>query len=510
MNIDSKRITKNTLFLYLRFFIILGVNLYSSRIVLDALGATDYGLYNIVYSIVGFLSFLSGTLGSCTSRYLTYELGRGDNKKLKLTFSTACCSHLLLSCIIIVIAETIGLWYIMNIMKIPQGQFWVVMIIYQISIVSSFLSIMQIPFTASLIAHESMSAYAYVGIFEAMGKLGVAFVMGMNLHNKLLLYCALLLLVSLSVFLAFVIYSRRKFQEVRFSIAFDKNILISMTKFSGWNLLANLSNVLCGNAIILLFNVFFSPVIVTAQAIANQISMGMSQLTYNVRSAVNPQIIKLYADSNYSQSRKLTIKSAEFLFDLSMLSCIPCILVMPFLLNLWLVDVPEYTVFFARLLLFQSILDTFNASYYSPMLAANKQAKNSIWGVCISVLQIMVLYILFRYSLGPEWARYTGLLVTIIFSMFIKPYILCKDINYPVNEIVSSILGCLKRLLVVSVFSLVLYVLIPQDTSYSSILLGILSLIVTGILLFCMMSKEKKHETLNYALGFINKIKNFR
>lgn len=498
MDINSKKIAKNTLYLYFRFLLILLVNLYSSRVVLEELGVSDFGLYTVIYSIIGFLSFLSGTLGGSTSRFLTYELGTGNLGKLKETYGTTWVAHILLSLIILLIAESVGLWYVMKVMVIPSDRYMLSLLIYQISILSTILSVLQIPFTSAIIAHESMSAYALIGIFEAGAKLSVAFLLTVSfMDSKLFLYAILLLFVSVLVFVLYCFYSRKKFSEVSFRIIYDKNILKALLKFSGWGIMANLCNVISINGVVLLFNLFFSPIVVAAQTIANQVATGLSQLTYNVRSAVNPQIIKLYADKDYAKSQHLTIASAELLFDISIVVCFPCIVTMPFLLNIWLVNVPAYTVLFTQLLMFQSVIDTFNASYYTPMLAANKIAKNSLWGLFINLLQIVMVYIIFVLGGEAVWARILGIISVFLMSFIIKPYILIKDIEYSMKEITRSLLFCLRKISILSVPVGTLYVMIPQEDSFDSIMLFVLSFVAISIILFLMMPKRRRKYVLN-------------
>lgn len=492
MAIDSKRIAKNTIYLYIRFIFILLVNLYASRILLKELGVTDFGLYNTVYSVVGFMTFLSSTLSTSTSRFITYELGVGNNEKLKITYGTTWFAHVLLSILILFLGETLGLFYIRNIMVIPNERIVEAFIIYQISIAATILSILQVPFTSTIVAHESMSAYAYIGIFESLAKLSVAVFLTINVGDKLIIYSVLTLVVGFSVFLSYLIYAKLKFKEVSFALKFDVNILKRIIRFSGWNIMANISNVLSTNVVVLLFNMFFSPVVVAAQTIATQVYNGLYQLTYNVRAAVNPQIIKLYADGNYIQSRQLTISSAELLFDISMITCIPTMVVSKCLLGIWLVEVPEYAVSFTQLLLLQAILDTFNASYYTPMLASNKIAKNSILGLCLNVIQVIVLYILFSGGFGPLWARYIGIIVTIILSWVVKPFILCRYVDYPLEEIRKSLFICLKKLIVVLALSFSLYYFIPQSNIITTVSIGILSFLITVLVVIIMMPKHKK------------------
>lgn len=499
MEINKGRIAKNTLYLYSRFFLVIIVNLYSARIVLEELGATDFGLYNVVYSVVGCLAFLSATLSSSTSRFITYELGRGSFERLKLTYSTTWVSHTILSLIVVLFAETVGLWYVCKVMIIPHEYFDIVQILYQVSILSTVLSIMQIPFTSCVIAHESMSAYAYIGVFEAILKLASAiFLIYSCGYNKLLLYSLFLLLSSTVVFILYLIYSKFKFSEVSFSLKYDKSILVEILKFSGWNILANLCNVIAINGLSLLYNLFFSPIVVAAQTIAGQVASGLSQLTYNVRSAVNPQIIKLYANKSYRQSIDLTLSSAGFLLDISILTCVPCIILAPMILDIWLIEVPEYAVLFTRILLVNTIVDTFNASYYAPLLASNKIAKNSIIGFILTISQFGIIYLLFNIDYGPEWARYLFVLSSFVSGWIVKPYILYKDVNYPLDLLLKSLfMGC-KKIIAVLFITILIYFILPNDTTMHMVTTAISSTLISAIVLYLTYPKSKREIVFNY------------
>ena len=503
MAIDSKRIAKNTIFLYVRLILVMGVQLYSSRVILDKLGATDYGLYYVVFGVIGLLSFLNGTLSSGTSRFITYELGKGDQTRLRTTFSTTLISHILLAGIILLLGETIGLWYAHNVMVIPEGRMDAAMIVYHISILSTMLSILQVPFTSEIMAHEEMNVYAYLGIYEAFAKLAVVFLIIHTSFDKLIYFATLQCIVVFTVFLFYLWYSKRHFQEVTFKRYFDKEIFKSILKFSGWNIIANLSNTLMTQGVIMLFNVFFAPVVVAAQAISNQISAALMQFVNNVRQAVNPQVIKLYADGQHMESQRLTFMSAEYIFDLLLLLGVPCIMVMPILLDLWLVDVPDYAVAFSQLIIAQNILDNFSAAFYTPMLAANKVAKNSIAAVFLCILQFVLLWFLFVNGFGPLWARYLAMLSGILFSFVVKPYILWKDIDYDIREIYKCIWQCLKIMSTVIVVCIGIYFLLPQDSLFDcSLVIVLTTLTVIGVALV-YMDKAKRNYLLSSVLNRI-------
>lgn len=494
MSIDSKKIAQNTVFLYFRFLLILGVTLYVSRVLLSKLGVEDYGLYNAVVSVIGMISFITHTLSSGTSRFITFELGKSEESKLKITFTTALYAHIIWAVAILIIGETVGLWYVHNKLVVPPDRVFAARIVYQVSVLLTFFSIMRVPFMSTIVAHEKMNAYAYIGIYEAFIRFGAAYAISFFDGDKLINYSILLFIALLSVSIIYVLYSRFHFEEARFSIRHDNRILVDILKFSGWNILANLSNTLSKQGVILLFNLFFTPIVVAAQAIGNQVSRGLAMLVQNVRAAVNPQVIKLYADGSRKESEKLTLLSSEFVFYLLMIVGFPMIMVMPTLLDLWLEEVPDYAVIFARFLVLEMILENFNNAYYYPMLAANKISLNSILEVAICALQFVILYLLFKMGLGPVWARYVGLVVIVLFSFVEKPLLLWKIVGYDIKSLYNTISRCFMTMTVAVVLNIGLYLIMPQDTLIHCLYVCIISAVVVTIP--CMLFLPKEHKNM--------------
>ena len=496
MAIDSKRIAKNTLFLYARLILVFAVTLYTSRVVLDKLGVDDYGLYNVVISVIGLLSFLNGTLSSGTSRFITFELGKKNEEKLKETFRTALFTHVILAGIVVLLGETVGLWYFYDVMICPPGRLEAAFIVYQLSILVAALSILQVPYTAEIMAHERMNVYAYIGIYEAVTKLLICYILVIAPFDKFIAYGILMTIIPITVFLFYAIYSTKSFAEVGFKPSYNKSIFRAILKFSGWNIIANISNMLMRQGVIMLLNAFFAPVVVAAQAITSQVSNALMQFVENVRQAINPQVIKLYADKKYEESKKLTFISAEYVFDLLLLMGVPLILIMPNLLNLWLVEVPQYTIEFIRLILIQDILGNFSAAFYTPMVAANKIQKNSIAAAFLCIAQFGMLYILFKIGLSPIWTRYIGILFCCIWSFVVKPYILWKDIDYKWGEMSVCVLRCARNAIIVSSLSYVVYLLVPQvNFGYSIIVASTSAMIVIGVT-YVFMPKRLKSKVL--------------
>ena len=496
MAIDSKRIAKNTLFLYARLILVFAVTLYTSRVILDKLGVDDYGLYNVVISVIGLLSFLNGTLSSGTSRFITFELGKKNEEKLKETFRTALFTHVILAGIVVLLGETVGLWYFYDVMICPPGRLEAAFIVYQLSIFVAALSILQVPYTAEIMAHERMNVYAYIGIYEAVTKLLICYILVIAPFDKFIAYGILMTIIPITVFLFYAIYSAKSFAEVGFKPSYNKSIFRAILKFSGWNIIANISNMLMRQGVIMLLNAFFAPVVVAAQAITSQVSNALMQFVENVRQAINPQVIKLYADKKYEESKKLTFISAEYVFDLLLLMGVPLILIMPNLLNLWLVEVPQYTIEFIRLILIQDILGNFSAAFYTPMVAANKIQKNSIAAAFLCIAQFGMLYILFKIGLSPIWTRYIGIIFCCIWSFMVKPYILWKDIDYKWGEMSVCVLRCARNAIIVSSLSYVVYLLVPQvNFGYSIIVASTSAMIVIGVT-YVFMPKRLKSKVL--------------
>ena len=494
---DNRRIAKNTMFLYFRMILIMGVTLYMSRVVLDKLGVDDFGLYNVVGGVVGMLSFINGTLSIGTSRFLTYELGREDKKKLLLTFNTAFYTHLALALILTFILETVGLWYVYNRMVIPEGRLSAAVIAYHVSVITSAVSIVQVPFTALIMAHERMGVYAYISIFEALAKLMVVFLLSVSPYDRLVVYVVLLAVVQILVALLYCIYCRRHFEESSLQKFFDKHIFTEMLGFSGWNIMANLSETLNVQGIVVLINLFFAPVVVAAQSIANQVSGAMMMFVNNFRNAINPQIIKLYASGERDDSKKLTLDTTVYCFDLILMLGLPAIILMDKIMALWLVEVPEYAVIFTQWIIVRQILGTFSASFYIPMMAANKMKVNSIASVFSGIGVFVLLYFLFKMGCGPLWIQYMSIISGVIFSFLIKPYVLYKDIDYKISEMIKCYWACLKVAALSCVISLP-FAFLLGDTIKESLIKALIAFIAVAFSSYVMMNKDTREILLNY------------
>ena len=385
---NNKRIAKNTLLLYFRMFFMMAVSLFTSRVILNTLGVEDYGIYNVVGGVVAMFGFINGSMTSATQRYITFALGKGDKKRLSTVFSTTIQIHAVISILIVLLGETIGLWFLNNKMVIPvdrmDAAFWVL----QCSIIATVFMIMSVPFNADIVAHEKMSAFAYISVMEVVLKLVIVYILVVFSVDKLILYAFLLLGIQIFVCVIYCLYCQRHFAECKYVHVYDKPLLKEMTGFAGWSMFGNLSGVLFNQGLNLLLNMFFGPVVNAARGVAVQVQNAIQHFVTNFQMALNPQITKTYAQNQMEEMHKLMFRSARFSFYLLFFISLPVLFETNFILTIWLKTVPEYTVTFLRIMICTSLIYT----CANPMIIAN-QATGKVKKyqfVCGSIL-LMIL-----------------------------------------------------------------------------------------------------------------------
>lgn len=358
---DNKRIAKNTAFLYLRQLIIMVVSIYTSRVILDVLGASDYGIYNVVGGIVTMMSFLNGALGASSSRFLTYELGRGDQDKLNRTFSASLNLHICVALIVLILGETLGLWFFYEKLIIPADRIVAAFWVYQFSIITTMISFTQVPYNASLIAHENMSIYAYVGLYEAISKLVIVYLLLASPIDKLIFYGMLLMLNSIGIQLFYRFYTTKRYKECRFRIVKEKPLYKTLLSYSGWDLFGGVAVICQGQGINILLNLFFGPVVNAARAIAVQVQNAVSMFVNNFLTAVRPQVVKNFAEDNTDEMYRLTFNAAKFAYLLMLALVLPVCFEIDFILHLWLgKNMPSDTPIFAVLVLCTYLMETYH------------------------------------------------------------------------------------------------------------------------------------------------------
>ena len=365
---NNKRIAKNTLMLYIRMLFMMGVSLFTSRVILETLGIEDFGIYSVVGGIITMFAFINGGMVSATQRFITFEIGKGNMEKLKSVFSTSMQIHALISFIIVVLGETVGLWFIYEKMVIPEPRMDAAMWVYQCSIIACVVNIMSIPYNADIVAHEKMSAFAYISIVEVSLKLAIVYLLLLSPWDKLIVYAILLLFVQISIRFVYSHYCHKHFEETKYKHQWNKFLLFEMTSFAGWSFWGSLSVVLYTQGLNMLLNVFFGPIVNAARGIAVQVQTAVQQFTANFQMALNPQITKNYAVGDLSQMHSLMFRSARFSFFLLFFLTLPLLIETNFVLTIWLKNVPENTVVFTQLMIAISLIYTIA----NPCVVANQ------------------------------------------------------------------------------------------------------------------------------------------
>lgn len=400
---NNKRIAKNTLFMYLRMFMTMGMGLYTSRVVLNSLGVEDYGLYNVIGGIIAMFGFINGAMTNTTSRYISYYLGN-NKSMLSKVFSMTFFIHAIIALIIITLGETIGLWYVNNKLVIPDGRYDAAFWLYQFSIAASVVNILYIPFNASIIAHERMKAFAYIAIVDACLKLGIALLINYAPLDKLIFYGLLMFIVTFIDISCYVYYCFKHFEETTIKVFFDKIMFKEMMGFTGWSMFGNFAFLFYSYGINLILNLFFGPAVNAARGIAVQIENVVRQFASNVQVAMNPQIVKSYAEDNLSRTHMLIFASSKYCFFLLFLLSLPIMVEADNILHIWLGLIPEHTVNFVRITLLVCLLDTLATPLFTGNLATGKIRTYQTAISVVSYTMMPITFFAVKYSFVPEVA----------------------------------------------------------------------------------------------------------
>lgn len=447
--INNKTIAKNTILLYIRMMFTMVVSLYTSRVILDVLGVDDYGIYQAVGGIVLMLSFVNNALANGTSRFLTYEIGIGNIEKLKKTFSTVLWANVGIAVLVVLLSETLGLWFVYNKLVIPADRMNAAVIAYHISIITCFLQLVLVPYNACIIAHERMSIYAYMSILDVCLRLVICYMLSIGGFDKLIMYAILLCGVQMFMLLFYVLYCFRNYFETKLKCLIDCTILKDVVSYSSWSLLASSATAINTQGTIVLINMFFNPAVVSARALANQVNMAANQFIQNFRTAVNPQIVKKYAVGDYKGSKRLLLESTKFSYYLMLFIALPICLVADILLGVWLKDVPEYTIQFLRLAIITSLFQVFDSSFYTALYAKGQIKENALTSPTLGLLIFPICYILFRIGYSPIAMAWVMMGLYAFLGLIQKPLLLIKIVGYSWCDILDVFRPCV----IVTLFS---------------------------------------------------------
>lgn len=491
---NNKRIARNTLMLYIRMLLTMVVSLYTVRVVLHTLGIVDYGLYNVVGGVVTMFSFISNTMAVASQRYFTFELGRNDQIQLKKIFSMTMTIYIMLGAIILVLAETVGLWFVNTQMTIPADRMTAAHWVYQFSIFTFIMVMFTVPYNGAIIAHEKMKVYAYVSIIEVTLKLIIVYLLVLFSFDNLKTYAVLIFALTTIITFIYRIYSKRSFQECHYIFYWNTPLFKELLSYSGWNLLGAVASVLNNQGINIILNVFFGPIVNTGRGIAYQVNGAINQFVQNFMTATRPQIIKYYASNEKERMMKLVFQSSKLSFLLLFVLSMPVLLETKFIFALWLKEVPEYVVLFTRLIIIAALIDALS---YSLMIAAQATGDIKKYMVVVGGLMLLNLplsYLFLKLGFNPETVFYISIIITfaclIARTVLIKQMISEFDIKYFYLKIIP-------RLLLVVVVSYILSYasrLIFSEGVVQHLLTITVCILITSIVIytFGLNPEEKK------------------
>lgn len=436
---NNRRIAKNTLYLYLRMFVTISVSLYTVRIVLAALGEVDYGIYNIVGGIVVLFSFLNYAMNTSVQRFLSYEIGKKDEIQLKRIFSMSITSHALMALFILIVFETLGLWFLNNQMNIPEQRMYATHWVFQFSILTFILNIFRVPYNACIISFEKMSIYAYLSIVEVLMSLGIVYLLMIGLSiDKLILYAGLKCLVSLILWIVSYIYCKCSFCCCDYKVFWDEKLFKKLFSFSGWSMFGAGSVIVNQNGTNILLNIFNGVAVNAAYGISSQVSNAVYGFVSNFQIAFQPQIIKLYAAGKREEQIQLVNRASIMSYYLLLLISVPFILNSDIVFELWLKDVPEYSIAFCQWMLAYSMIDAIQAPLWMLISASGNIKFYSIWSSALAILNLPIAWVLLYSGCSPLWifvARFTiNFIAAIIRIFYVRNYF-----SFPITPYVKMV-----------------------------------------------------------------------
>ena len=497
---NNKRIAKNTLLLYFRMLFMMVVSLYTSRVILNALGVEDFGIYNVVGGVVAMFTVISGSLSAAISRFITYELGKGDQSKLNKIFSASVTIQLLLSLIIVVLIESVGVWFLNAKMTIPADRVTAANWVLQFSIITFVINLISVPYNAAIIAHERMSAFAYISILEAIGKLAIAFFIMWSPIDKLIYYAILMCTVAVIVRLTYGHYCKKHFTECTYHFHWDKDILKQMFGFAVWNFIGASSVVFRDQG----GNIIFGPTVNAARGIANQVNTAITGFVQNFMTALNPQITKSYASGDGEYMMTLIFQGARLSFYMLLLLSLPVLINTHYILVIWLKIVPERAVLFVRLILIFAMCESISNPLITAMLATGKIRNYQIVVGGLQLLNLPLSYICLKTGFVPESILVVAIIISLA-CLFARLYMLRGMIG------LSSILymkNVFLNVLVVALLSTIIpYMLFcyMKETFFSFIIITLIAVLCTLVVEFYIGCNQKERF---FVLNKVRNIKN--
>ena len=505
MSTNNTVVAKNTIVLYIRTLFTMLVSLYTSRVVLNVLGVTDYGIYSAVGGVIAMFGIISGALSSSISRFITFELGKNNQDRLKVIFSTSINILLILSVIIFVVCEFIGVWFLNTKMNIPAERLVAANWVFQAAILSFLVSIISIPYSACIIAHEHMTAFAYISIADAILRLVIVYLLTIIHADHLITYAILMVCVAIIVRIVYSVYCSRHFAESKYKKVLDKSLYRQMLSFTGWNFLSNGAMVFNTQGVTILVNVFFGVAMNAARGIATQVESAVLSFVTNFTTAINPQIIKSYASGELSQMFSLVCRGAKFTCFMLLMFALPLVLEAEMILKLWLVNVPDYTVLFMRLAMIATIFNIIGNTGYTACQATGNIKRYSIVISSVGSLSFLLTWLVFQLGAPVESMYFVFMLVYIMVDIT-RLFLMRRLMNFPIRMFIKDIVLPVITVIVLSSIIPVICIFFMVESQLRLLITIFLCEISIAAVVYCVgLTKNEREFVLNFVKNKIIK-----
>ncbi len=506
---NNKRIAKNTLMLYIRMFFVMAVSLYTSRVVLQTLGVEDYGIYNVVGGVITILGFVNSSLSGTGARFITYALGEGNKEKQAQVFSTVLIIHYILAILIVILGETIGLWFVYHKLVIPADRMVAAIWVYQCSILTTVISIVSAPFNSLIIAYEKMSAFAYISILEVLLKLIIVFLLVYLPFDKLIVYAILLMLIQVIIRFTYTLYCRKHFDESNAKIRFSSQLAKEIASYAGWTINGNLAIVANTQGINILLNLFFGPAVNAARGIAAQVQGAIMVFVNNFQTAVNPQIIKSYANNELQYMHSLIIRSSKFGFYLVLLIAFPVIFCIKPILQIWLGIVPEHTESFVIIMLATGLITPMGIALINAIHATGDIKKFQIYEGTSLLLALPIAYLLLKFmNVSSEIVMITCFIVE-LFTQLIRIWIVLPKIKMSYRYYFYNMFKYLAYILPFIIIPFFLFHLVPATATILNVIVFLMLAFAYMLSCIFIVGMDKHEKQLIYDFikqKFIKKV----
>lgn len=496
---NNKRIAKNTLFLYFRTLVILVVSLYTSRVILNVLGVEDYGTYNVVGGIVAMFHAVSGALSSAISRFITFELGKGNKKRLSLVFSSSVNIQFGISLIVLLIGEIVGVWFLNYKMNIPVERIPAANWVLQCSLLTFCVNLVSVPYNACIIAHERMKAFAYVSILDAFLKLSVCYLIMVSPWDKLISYAVLLLCVSIIIRMTYGIYCHRNFEESHYKLVYDRGVLKEMTGFAGWNFFTNSAYIFNTQGVNLLINLFFGVGVNAARGIATQVDHAVMQLVNSFTTALNPQITKNYAAGNMDAMFQLVCRGAKFSYMLLFLFALPIMVETEYVLTIWLKIVPEHAVNFVRLAIIASLVHVIGKSGYTASMATGNIRRYVLWVTTVGCMVFPFTWLVYEFG-APSEAAYIVFILVYVVVEAVRLWVMKGLLDFPVSMFMREVVVKVLLVTIVSVPLPFLFVSLFPPSFFRMFISMIIAVVSAGLCVFYLGLSHGERQLVTEAI----------